>query len=599
MLRIKRLLATVVASVMLVSISSIYVGAESDGKVMDLPKPCPQIDVTNVGKNIQKTMHKLANGEDVTICLYGQSITSQDNAWTVALKNHLEATYPNANITWKNLAIGGWGVNILINPLPYDFKDVQPDLVLLYVYGSNVLYEQIVAKIREMTTAEIMMLGEHKAGSESNEYICPDLTDTSKSPDSSDRMTYQLLPQIAKKYNAEFCDIRTPWYEYLSTNGYNKDTTALEPGNIHLNDHGQALMFNLVKQFFVLRNDVSLTETYTKEKVYNVGTDINWVDGKLTLPFEGNKVEIITDQGNSATASVTFDGKAPSQILDLYNNARVTPNQDYYWGNLGTTLGVYRKTLYGIDFKKIPVVEDLTVTVEQYKKVRDEAGGSVIDFKFSVVGSKSGDLGSLTTQMLRTTTACAPMEKGKESLVASNGTFEIPISNFRFEEEPRTGRKVVFNTDVHLNGVDTYTSVSGKTILAQGLANGEHKLVLTATDANNLPAIKAIKVYNPKAGALKKLAKPKSVKLKKVKKKYMLSWKKVANNNGYSIRLFRNNKRIKTLNAKKNTVKLNLTKYMKKKGKYYASVAAKGKTNKYTKSSYAKSKKITVKAKKK
>ena len=51
-------------------------------------------------------------------------------------------------------------------------------------------------------------------------------------------------------------------------------------------------------------------------KTYEVSKDVAWKDGKLTLPFEGNRVDVLAAKGDgkSPATQVRIDGKRPSEF---------------------------------------------------------------------------------------------------------------------------------------------------------------------------------------------------------------------------------------------------------------------------------------------
>ena len=51
-----------------------------------------------------------------------------------------------------------------------------------------------------------------------------------------------------------------------------------------------------------------------------MGRDVHWKDGKLTLKFEGNRIDAIAGRGQDspAGAAVLVDGKKPSNFRECY-----------------------------------------------------------------------------------------------------------------------------------------------------------------------------------------------------------------------------------------------------------------------------------------
>jgi hypothetical protein len=167
------------------------------------------------GRNIQRTMTRLATGtprkrKTVKVLFYDQSITEQ--AWTKTVAADLRQRFPNADLVIENRAIGGFAAQLLVKTAETDLYPFYPDLVIFHVYGSHIEYENIIRRIRERTTAEILMQTDHMAAADSLD----EETDPAKlSPKQwNPWMNYAFLPGIAQKYGAELVDQRNLWKQY-------------------------------------------------------------------------------------------------------------------------------------------------------------------------------------------------------------------------------------------------------------------------------------------------------------------------------------------------------------------------------------------------
>ena len=113
---------------------------------------------------IQRTMKELKastakNPAHVRVLFYGQSITSQ--AWTRIVQKQLEERYPTAKFEFRNAAIGGYISSVLIRTADHDLYPWYPDLLFFHVYGPMDKYEEIVRRVRERTSAEIVIWTSH------------------------------------------------------------------------------------------------------------------------------------------------------------------------------------------------------------------------------------------------------------------------------------------------------------------------------------------------------------------------------------------------------------------------------------------------------
>lgn len=415
----------------------------SPSDTVDFSKyPIPVMDNYNLGYQIAKTMYLLKTStaekpNTVKIAVTGQSISDGNNQWVPDLMNWLKAEYPTANIIWKNFAIGGFATQLLYKRVPNDMASFYPDLVICYVYGDHYRYDDLVKSIRDTTTADIMLQTCHFTGNS----------------DWDDLYSFSLMPEIARKYNAEVCQIRDVWRDYLAENGLSPNL-LLNDGT-HLNASGQKFMLELMKQFFVYR--ASNANTVTDGQYIQVKPQ-DWADGKLTIPFTGNRVEVIAGTGTQYACDVQVDNKKPSDIKESYIRS------DESRGMTDTNIGI-------VKYNGVPQEQDWTV------EITSNTGKSKYDYK--VTGSKTGNEGNSANGVLSGT-----------HLYLDDKSF---IFDFKNDADIAPGFKVTFKSI--LNGTDTYDG--SKSVLASGIDNTAHTLVLTAKNTANIPDIKAIKISNP------------------------------------------------------------------------------------------------------
>ncbi len=397
----------------------------------------------------------------VRILFYGQSITEQD--WWKRVVADLQKRFPHADVEAQNRAIGGFASQLLIRPAEHDLYPFYPDLLVFHVYGSDKEYEQIVKNVRMRTAAEVLMQTDHLTR------WPPATIDYNKDKGAwwDDRMNRQVLPALAKKYRCGLADVRGGWADYLKA--HKLDPKALLSDGVHLNDHGNYLMAQLVGRHLVHRPDLPGADWKGLVRTYEVGKDVHWKDGKLSLPFEGNRIDVLARKSTRAVspAGVRIDGKKPSEHPGAYAIARPTPGP---WSALA---------LVRVDREKPLVEEEWTLKLTSMS----EDGKN---WRFSVAGSRTGPDG----------------EGGnKETFVSKSGRVKIePAAWFR-NGKPPVGHVVRWK--VGLLGTDTYRAPEVKdgtrehaTTLVQGIANGKHVLELRADGKGEVP-IEAIRVYRP------------------------------------------------------------------------------------------------------
>jgi len=444
MIKLKKVIGWILTVAMLAANIS-FIPQQSASAAVDFnAMPIPTLNTVQNGYNICRTMYLLESStaekpNTVRIAVTGQSISDGNNIWVLNLITWLRGKYPTANIVFQNFAIGGFATSILYKRVPNDMASFFPDLVIFYDYGDQNLYERMIKCIRETTGAEVMMQTEH--------YTAPS--------DWSDSMSYTILPDIAKNNNAELCRLREPWKKYLET--YNLQPSALLIDGVHLNADGQAFMLGLMKQFFVYRPSNAAQVVAAQTKAIQAS---DWVNGKLTIPFKGTRAEVIAGSGQQYSAGVTVDGKMPSQYKECYVRS-------------AESLGMYDTNLGIINFNSVPL--------EQLWTLEITARPDVKTFTVKASGSVTGNEGTSVYNVL-------------------NGAhLKIDSESFIWNYTPPTvGKKYTFSSI--LNGCDTYNG--SKNVLFSGLTNGNHSLVLTATNSNEIPDIKSVRVYDPTVRAI-------------------------------------------------------------------------------------------------
>ena len=204
-------------------------------------------------------------------------------------------------------------------------------------------------------------------------------------------------------------------------------------------------------------------------RTYEVGKDVDWKDGRLTLPFEGNRVDVLAAKtdGKPAAVAVRIDGKKPSEFPGAYRITRPAPGP---WSPL---------TVSRIDHDAPLVPEEWTLKIT---KERD--GGKAWDFE--VTGSVTGPDGGGASDA---------------AFTSKSGRVKIEPGAWFHPEGAKVPAGYEIKWSVLPMGVDSYQAPRAEdetrehpTTLAQGIPNEKHTLELTADgDA----AIRAVRVYRP------------------------------------------------------------------------------------------------------
>lgn len=428
------------------------------------------------GAGIPRTMTLLATStprkrNTVRILFYGQSITEQK--WWREVADDLRRRFPDADLVIENRAIGGFAAQFLVKSAEADLYPFYPDLLIFHVYGDHRDYEKIIENVRRRTTAEILMQNDHVT---KDEEIGEETDPAKLTPANwSAWMNHVFLPNTARKYGAELVDVRAGWKAYLAAN--HLPASALLSDAVHLNDRGCAVMADLIKPY--LRYLPGRSDAGGKDGVttYTVGKDVHWKNGRLVLPFYGNRVDAIAEAPSpgGASARVRIDGKPPSAFPDLYTFTRASVYPGTPWP------GVMR-----VSSEKPLLLEEWTLRIR-------EADDDLKRFTFAVSGSKTGPDGEGVST---------------ERFVSRSGRIVIDPSDWSLARSREfTGKALPpgFTITWKVVGqfVDAYTAPAARdpareyaTTLAQGLSNTKHTLEILADGKSAVP-LRAVRVYRP------------------------------------------------------------------------------------------------------
>ncbi len=448
-------------------------------RAADFQAPKTLGDTTSYGRNVQRTMRLLAEStpeqrNTVRILFYGQSITEQ--GWWKLVVDDLRARFPHANLVVENRALAGFSSQLLVRTAETDLYSFQPDLLIFHVYGAHDKYEDIIRRVRERTCAEILIQTDHVV----RPADLTEETDPAKVPIQSGKwdafINHNWLPSLAKKYSAELCDQRTIWKRYLTDHGL--EPKALLNDAVHLNAHGEYLMAECVKAY--LRRDTSFDPAPADEwvKTLTVGRDLDWQGGKLSMNFEGTRVEVVGKDGSNASATVRVDGRKPSEHQELYAFTRATTKPEGKWP-------VKWPVLAPIGSEKPLVVEDWTMEVRKL-------GADDKLFSFTVSGSITGPDGEGRSDQQFVS------KSGRVVIAPEDWNVAYSLSLAGIKPVPEA---FVAQWSVVPRFVDEFTPPSPKepgieatVTVADGLPNTKHTLEITGANASG---IAQIRVYRP------------------------------------------------------------------------------------------------------
>ena len=296
--------------------------------------------------NIRYSLSQMANancrkGNVFKVLFYGQSITEQ--GWWKRIVEFLEHEYPDVQFEIENRAIGGHDASMLLKTAEADVYKYYPDLLIFHAYGSHLAYENLIQNIRERTTADVIIANDHITKNEElTEEISPwklifwrytrwieSIWVDKPNYHWNAWMNYVFLPNIAKKFDLEFVDMRTEWKKYLKKS--NLKPNALLIDDVHLNANGEYLMAEVIKTH--LTKKVSLYDKCFDEYVKDFSIDRmnSTIDRTVQFTIEGNRFDLILDKSIASNVSIKIDGLSPSKIYNSYYFSRTSSYPDTPW----------------------------------------------------------------------------------------------------------------------------------------------------------------------------------------------------------------------------------------------------------------------------
>ena len=427
-------------------------------------------DTSQRGAALQRTMTLLESSavekkNTVRVLFYGQSITEQ--TWWKQVMVDLEKRYPLARLEIENRAIGGHSSQLLCKTAEADLYPFYPDLVIFHVYGAHDRYGDIIRRIRERTTAEVLIQTDHLGANDPLEEI----TDPAKLAPAqwNPWMNYSFLPATAKKYGCELLPLRDIWKQYLREN--NLQPRALLKDDVHLNEHGCFLMAEIVKTALV---PVAAASGAAKPEaaVRDINlTAASWKDGTLKVEFEGNRVDGVfggaPTGGDAATkATMKIDGKDPQDIRQLYTFTRAS---GYGTSNWPCLLRIQRGPAQLQE-------EEWTVTLAK-------ASDDYKTFQFSLTGSKTGPdgLGSASKKFVS--------KSGR--IIIEPEDWNLQYCRKVFARKLDDGFRITWKSIAQW---DAQPLLRGT--FFQGLSNGKHTLELSGA-ALQRSGLTALRIYRP------------------------------------------------------------------------------------------------------
>lgn len=174
---------------------------------------------------------------------------------------------------------------MLIRTADHDLYPWYPDLLFFDVYGPTDKYEEIVRRVRERTSAEILLWTSHLSANEKPDELLSKL----------DERSVKIL-EVADKYHTLKINLRKKWCDYLIAN--NMAVTNLLKDSVHLKPAGCDVCADFISEELV-RVPGASGDPATSGTITTIPVDAPAVakgaDGSMTLSFTGNRVVAVSD----------------------------------------------------------------------------------------------------------------------------------------------------------------------------------------------------------------------------------------------------------------------------------------------------------------
>lgn len=420
------------------------------------------------GTNVSRTFARMARStpqspETVRVLFYGQSIVAQDWGRKFVVPE-LKRRYPSVRFVVDNRAIPGYEAPKLIRTAESDLYPFYPDLLFFHVYGDTSKYVEIVRRVRERTTADVILWTSHLNATEgaSRKRIEKLL----EHPDERSR----VIRETAEKYRCMFIDLRAKWCRMLLEAGavsqqYLKDGIHLKDSSLPI--YGQMICGDL--PFDCVR-----------EEPNPLAGTVRTVPAGTKIPFVGNRVVAIADGEAGAVSDVYLDGKPVARDPGVWTFSRMSPGIPHcIW------------PLVNCVTRRTPPAESETWTLELLDGFN--ADGSVLPFKVS--GSKTGfdGCGWNTNLFVSASGKVVIQPEDWPSFKGRWGRWTYT------RQKPQAGLKAHWSDEPLFTDPYVPTNRLEEITLVQGCANGAHVLELKPRTGSPL-GILQFRIYAPGGG---------------------------------------------------------------------------------------------------
>jgi len=437
-------------SVMLLS-SSFAFAAEKETAISVNPTRC----------RISRTLSRMErstkeNPETVRVLFYGQSIVQQ-NWGPLFVIPALQRRYPTVRFVVENRAIGGYQSPVLIKTAESDLYPFYPDILFFHVYGPMDKYAKIIERVRDRTTADIVLWTSHLNAKEGDtpEKIAAMIAHPDKR--SID------IRETADRFACMFVDLRAKWCRMLQERGVVAQTMLKD--NFHMKDESLPVYASMISED--LLQSGSLTENPAAGSVTRLPV-------ALSFDFTGNRVVAVSDGTKGASYDVYLDGKPVKSYPEMWTMTRSsTFPSKRAWNPMFDRIDIGMTA---------PVEEEWTLTFLPGADAKGEA------IPFELAGSVTGKDG----------TGCSNAD-----FVSKSGRVSLKRDGWStswwwgyHKVSPQAGTQITWSSKPMVVSPYAPGEKGEATVLVQNCANGNHHLELRPKSPGAV-GIDAFIVYRP------------------------------------------------------------------------------------------------------
>lgn len=429
---------------------------------------------------VQRTMKKLElstaeRPAEVRVLFYGQSIT--DQLWYRETMDILRHRYPTVKFEVENRAIPGFFSPLLIRTAESDLYPFYADIVFFNDYGDIGLVRKMIERLRERTTAEVVLWTSHIRRAD----------DLAKIRRGEDERSQELF-KIAADNHCMIVDLQRKWLAMLDREGRKPDYFLSD--GVHMK--GDPVVGSLRRYGEFIAEDLVYVPDSAADPMAGLITEHRFFPNvteawqtrtnRVDFAFEGNRVEaVFTDER-------LFWKASPTKVLLDGKEMRTMPELIYH--DRASSIVSWMPMVLHVGAKTLPIEEEWTLT---FLEGTQQEGKPVI---YRVDGSVTGfdGIGTNTTDFVS--------RSGRVTIAADDfHTWQFDYFGVK-DKQPhllaKPGQWTFWRTrKSYTDRLGSFHLPNERVVLVSGCSNGRHVLTFLSAVLGRLPQIDHLTVYRP------------------------------------------------------------------------------------------------------